>query len=76
MIFSYLFANLLVYSDNSRQYITEGTEDNEINEKGYPFYRSHSFKEETHMEEINSIPSRGNLLEVLLAFVDNITLLP
>lgn len=76
MIFSYLFANLLVYSDNSGQYITEGTEDNGINEKGYPSYRSRSFTEETHMKEINSIPSRGNLVDVLLSFVDNITLLP
>lgn len=47
MIFSYLFANLLVYSDNSGQHIIEGTEDSEINEKGYPSYRSHSFTEDT-----------------------------
>lgn len=49
LLFSDSSAYLLVSSDNSIRHYN-WLEDNERNEKYYPFYRTHSFMLETHMK--------------------------
>lgn len=65
LIFSCSFADDLVYPDILDKIFTEGTEDNERKEEGYSSYRTYSlWKRYTH-KEINSVPSRGNLVATL-----------
>lgn len=49
MIFFFSFPDLLIQPDHSGQDIIEDTEDNEINEKRYLFYKIHIFMDKTYM---------------------------